>query len=188
MLYLFSKRETEQKKGRFMTTSINSVNAGSTAASESVVKKSSLSDSTKRELEALGITATDGMTESQARQKINDAKNDKGADTGAEQQNDKQNASETEILSDAKTLAAEVGVTVASDADISEILDDISNELEAMLEEAENNPGILSVISSYLSELTSLDDQYDSLQNFQTNMYSSMEMRATNNKLALGLN
>lgn len=170
-----------------MTTSINSVNAGSTAASETAVKTTSLSDSTKRELEALGITASDGMTESQARQKINAAKNEKGADTGAGQQGGS-DASETEILSDAKTLAAAVGVSVASDADVSEILDDISTELEAMLEEAENNPGMLSIISSYLSELTSLDEQYDSLQSFQTNMYNSMEMTATNNKLALGLN
>lgn len=168
-----------------MTTSINSVNAGTQAASEVAAKTSSLSDSTKRELEALGITATDGMTESQARQKINNAKNEKEADSGAGQQGG--NQSESELLADAKTLASEIGVSVASDADISEILDDISIELEAMLEEAENNPGMLSIISSYLTELSNLDEQYDSLQSFQTNMYSSMEMTATNNKLALGL-
>lgn len=170
-----------------MTTSINSVNAGSTAASEATVKTNSLSDSTKRELEALGITASDGMTESQARQKINAAKNEKGADTGVDQQGGS-DASETEILADAKTLAAAVGVSVSSNADVSEILDDISTELELMLEEAENNPGMLSIISNYLSELTNLDEQYDNLQSFKTNMYSSMEMTATNNKLALGLN
>ncbi len=173
-----------------MTTSINSVNAGSTAASETAVKKSSLSDSTKRELEALGITASDGMTESQARQKINAAKNEKGADAGTKQKDgqEQQNATETEILADAKTLASAVGISVGSDDDIAEILDDISAELETMLEEAADNPAILSTVSAYLSELTSLDEQYDSLQSFQTNMYNSMEMTATNNKLALGLN
>lgn len=170
-----------------MTTSINSVNAGTQAASEVAVKTSSLSDSTKRELEALGITATDGMTETQARQKINAAKNEKEAGGEGGEEGGSSNQSEAELLSDAKSLAAQVGVSVASDADISEILDDISTELEVMLEEAQNNPNMLSVISDYLSELTSLDDQYDNLQSFQTNMYNSMEMTATNNKLALGL-
>ena len=47
-----------------MTTSITAVNAGSSAASEAVTKKSSLSSETKAKLESLGITATDGMTES----------------------------------------------------------------------------------------------------------------------------
>lgn len=53
-----------------MTTSISSVNAGSTAASEVATKKSTLSSETKAKLEALGITATDGMTESEAKAKI----------------------------------------------------------------------------------------------------------------------
>ena len=53
-----------------MTTSISAVNAGSSAASEAITKKSSLSLSTQNELEALGITATEGMTESEAQAKI----------------------------------------------------------------------------------------------------------------------
>lgn len=53
-----------------MTTSISSVNAGSTAASEVATKKSTLSSETKAKLEALGITATDGMSESEAKAKI----------------------------------------------------------------------------------------------------------------------
>lgn len=57
-----------------MTTSISSVNAGSTAASEVMTKKSTLSSETKAKLEALGITVTDGMTESEAKSKISQAK------------------------------------------------------------------------------------------------------------------
>lgn len=167
-----------------MSTSISAVNAGSSAASEAVTKKSSLSNSTKNELEALGITATDGMTESEARQKIAEAREEQNAQNGGEQQG---NSSESEILADAKTLAAQVGVSVASDADVSEILDDIGAELEVMLEEAENNPAILSQLSSFLSQLTNLDDQYDSLQGAQSSMYAAMNMVSTNNKIALGL-
>lgn len=168
-----------------MTTSISSVNAGSTAASEVATKKSSLSNETKAKLEALGISATDGMTESEAKAKIAQAE----AEKNSQNQNNQQqgNSSESEILSEAKALASSVGVSVASDADVSEILDDIGAELEEMLEDAENNPGILSQLSSYLSQLTSLDDRYESLQSSQASMYSAMNMISTNNKIALGL-
>lgn len=167
-----------------MTTSISALNAGSSAASEAVVKKSSLSNDTKAELEALGITATDGMTESEAQAKIAAAQQEQNAQNQGGQQG---NSSESEILSDAKSLAAAVGVSVSSDADVSEILDDIGAELEVMLEEAENNPSVLSQLSSYLSQLTYLDDQYDALQSQQSSMYSAMNMISTNNKIALGL-
>lgn len=168
-----------------MTTSISSVNAGSTAASEVATKKSSLSNETKAKLEALGITATDGMTESEAKAKIAEAE----AEKNSQNQNNQQqgNSSESEILSEAKALASSVGVSVASDADVTEILDDIGAELEEMLEDAENNPAILSQLSSYLSQLTNLDDRYESLQNSQSSMYSAMNMISTNNKIALGL-
>lgn len=166
-----------------MTTSISAVNAGSSAASESVTKKSSLSSDTKAKLEALGITATDGMTESEAQSKIAAAEAQEESNSGEQQEN----PSESEILSQAKTLATQVGVTVSSNADVSEILDDIGAELEVMLEHAENNPAILSQLSSYLSELTSLDDSYDALQSSQSSMYSAMNMISTNNKIALGL-
>lgn len=166
-------------------TSISSVNAGSSAASEAINKKSSLSNDTKSRLEALGITVTDGMTESEAQNKIAQAEQKNQAGEEGEQQQG--NSSESEIFSEAKSLASSVGVSVSSDADVSEILDDIGAQLEILLEDAENNPAILSTLSSYLSQLTSLDDRYDSLQNTQSSMYSAMNMISTNNKIALGL-
>lgn len=132
------------------------------------------------------ISATDGMTESEARAKIAQAQEEQNAQNG-DGGGQQGNSSETEILADAKTLAAQVGVSVSSDADVSEILDDIGAELEVMLEEAENNPTILSQLSDYLSELTSLDDQYERIQNSQASLFSAMNMVSTNNKIALGL-
>lgn len=168
-----------------MTEPISAVNAGSSSVSEIVVKKSTLSDSTKAQLEALGIAATDGMTESEAQAKIAAAKQEQNAQNqGGEQQG---NSTENELLAEAKTLAASVGVTVSSDEDLTSILDDIGAELEVMLEEAGNNPSVLSTLSSYLSDLTSLDERYDTLQTTLSEMYAAMDMQATNNKIALGL-
>ena len=166
-------------------TSISAVNAVNTAASEIVAKQqSSLSNETKAKLEALGITATNGMTESEAQSKIAQKEAENNPQNGSQHGN----SSESEILAEAKALASSVGVSVGSNADVSEILDDIGAELEEMLEEAETNPSVLSQISSYLSQLTSLDDRYETLQNSQSSMYSAMNMISTNNKIALGLN
>ena len=164
-----------------MTTSISSINAGSSAASEALSKKTNLSQETKSRLEALGIAVTDGMTESQAQAKI--------AAKEAEQKSDNKqdNPSESEVLSEARTLASEVGVQVSSDEDINDILDDIGSELEAMLEDAEGNPAVLAQLSTYLNRLNNLEDKYDNIQTSQNNMYSPMNMISTNNKIALGL-
>ena len=167
-----------------MTTSISAVSAGTTSAIDTVTKKTTLSDETKAKLAALGITATDDMTESEAQSLIAA----KEAENNAQNQtSDQGNSSETELLAEAKSLASALGVSVSSDDDVSDILDAIGNELEVMLEEAENNPSRLSQLSSYFSQLTSLTDRYDNLQTAQASMYSAMNMVSTSNKIALGL-
>lgn len=168
-----------------MTTTISGVNAGSTAASESISQKSKLSNETKSKLAALGISEASGMTESEAQAKIAQAQQQQSAQN--QNDNKQDNSSESEILSEAKSLASAVGISVSSNDDVSEILNQISNEIEEMLEEAEGNPAILPQLSSYLSQLTNLDDRYDSLQASQSSMYNAMNMVSTNNKIALGL-
>ena len=165
-----------------MTTSINSVNAGSSAASEVVAKKSQLSDSTKKELEALGITVTDDMSEYEAQQLIRTK-----AESNPQNNDGQGNSSEYEVLSSAKTLASALGISVADDAEVSDVLDEIGAEIEALLESAENNPSILSTVSGYLTQLTGLDEEYDNIVALRENYNNAMDMIATNKKLALGL-
>lgn len=163
-----------------MSTSISSVNASSgSAANDTNVKKSSLSESTKAKLEALGIYATDDMTESEALALIAAAKQD---NQGNSNNKEGQNSSESEILSEAKTLASAVGISVSTD-DTTEILNAIGNELESLLEDAENNPSILPQLSSYLSQLSSLDSRYDTI----LTTYAAMDVISNNNKLSHGL-
>ena len=167
-----------------MTTSISAVSAGTTSAIDTVTKKSTLSDETKAKLAALGITATDDMTEAEAQSLIAA----KEAENNAQNQtSDQGNSSESEILAEAKSLASALGVSVSSDDDVSDILDAIGSELEVMLEDAENNPSRLAQLSSYFTQLSSLTDRYDNLQTAQAGMYSAMNMVSTSNKIALGL-
>lgn len=168
-----------------MTEPITAVNAGSSSVSGIVVKKTTLSDSTKSQLEALGIAAADGMTEAEAQAKIAAAKQEQAAQNQPTGQG--VNLSEEELLEEARNLASTVGVPITSDEDLITILDDIGAELEMMLEEAGNNPSVLSTLSSYLSDLTSIDERYDTLQTTLSEVYAAMDMEAANNKLALGL-
>ncbi len=167
-----------------MTTSINSINAGGNAASETVTKKQSqLSDSTKKELEALGIPATDGMTEAEAQQKITQAKQEKHQQNGQQQGY----SSEFEIKADAKSLAEELGISVSDDAVISDILNEIGTEIEALLDTVENNPSVLSKVCDYFNKLLNLDVEYENMVALQSNYENAMNMIAENNKIALGL-
>lgn len=168
-----------------MTTSINSVNAGSSAATETIKKKSNLSDNTKKELEALGINATDDMSEAEAQSKISKAKQEK--QSGNQNTKGNENHSEFEVKSDAKNLASKLGLCVSDDADVEDILNDIGYEIEDMLSQAEKNPSILSTISQYLSELVDLDEQYENITTLQRDYNNAMNMIATNNKISLGL-
>lgn len=169
-----------------MTTSVSSVSSQTTqaAAAQTTQKKSDLSESTKRQLEALGIPVTDGMTEAQAQTKIQEAQRQEAAENG---DNEGQNLSETEVLADAKSLATRVGVSYEDDESVTEILDKISEELDTMIDEAGENPQEINTILEYYRELKSLDDQYDSIQSAQNSMYAAMNMVSTNNKIALGL-
>ncbi len=165
-----------------MTTSISSINTeAATTATSSTQKKSSLSEETKKKLEALGITVTDDMTESQAATLINQAQQE-NFQQGGEKQDTK-----SDIRAEAKTLAESIGIAVSDDAETDDILNDIGQEIELMLEDAENNPSVLSSLSSYLSELTNLDERYETLEAKQESMFAAMETIGDNKKLALGL-
>lgn len=167
-----------------MTTSVSGVSTQTTqaAAAQSPREKSDLSESTKRQLEALGIPVTDGMTEAQAQAKIQQVQKEEAAQNG-----EGQNLTETEVLADAKSLASRVGVSYGDDETADEILSKISDELDAMIDEAGEDPQQINTILEYYRELKNLDDQYDNIQAAQESMYAAMNMVSTNNKIALGL-
>ena len=179
---LLGATEREAMMTDISSTENVKANAAANAASANA-KTSTVSDSTKRTLEAMGITVTAGMTEAQAQAKIAEAQARKDTNNGENQQSE----SEAEIMADAKTLASAVGVTVSNSDDLSEVLDNIGEKLEQMIDESQNNPGVLSMLTSYYEELASLDEQYDELTSIQSGIFGAMEQTATSNKLALGL-
>lgn len=166
-------------------TQINSINAADTqtaALGVQAEEEDELSTSTKKELEALGIPVTEGMTESQAQQKIQEARLQKQAEAGMQP-----DVSEAEFMADVKTLAGNIGVAYSESDDTEEILINIANELEAQIDEAENNPQELSTLMGYFNQLKNLDTVFEEMQSVQTAIYAAMDMVATKNKQEHGL-
>lgn len=161
-----------------MSTEIKSVSATKSQANFAQTATEELSESTKKELQALGIPTEDGMTESQAQAKIQEARMQKLQQSGA--------GTEVEIASDVKSLAATIGLSVEEGTPTDEILAQIAEELEAQIDEAEGNPQELSALMGYFKELSNLDAQYTDIQRGQSKLFNEMELISQNNKQEFG--
>lgn len=160
---------------------INATEVQTSAVGVQAEEEDELSTATKKELEALGIPVTEGMTEAEAQEKIQEAKLQKQAAVGEDA------PSEAEIMADVKTLASQIGVVYSDSDDTEEILANIADELEAQIDEAENNPNELSTLMGYFNKLKDLDTVFDEMQSVQETIYAAMDMVATKNKKEHGL-
>ncbi len=160
---------------------INATEVQTSAVGVQAEEEDELSTATKKELEALGIPVTEGMTEAEAQEKIQEAKLQKQAAVGEDA------PSEAEIMADVKTLASQIGVVYSDSDDPEEILANIADELEAQIDEAENNPNELSTLMGYFNKLKDLDTVFDEMQSVQETIYAAMDMVAAKNKKEHGL-
>ena len=118
-----------------MSSSISSINSSSN--SDSSIKKSYISDATKRQLQSLGIDPTTVSSESQAQSIINAKKAEKSFQDSlttktqaTDKTTQKAESSESSLISEAKSLAEELGVSVSSDDTFDEITAAISDAIE----------------------------------------------------------
>ena len=164
-------------------SSISSISSAQ-AASVSTYKSDELSSSTKLKLEALGIDPTTVTSEAQAQSLIAQAEATKHQQNSGQQQGGG-NSSEQGLLSEAKSLASAVGVSVSSNDSLDDIIDNISAEIQVMLNSGDQSK--ISAAQGYQSQLASLSDRVDSVQSTQQNIFNAMDMVSISNKYALGL-
>ena len=164
-----------------MTSEIKSATAAQSQAITPKTSETDLSETTRKELEALGIPVTEGMTEAQAREKIQEARAEQaqGIVGGL--------SGEAEVTSDIKTLAATIGLTIEDDSSAEDILEEIAEELEAQIDEAEGNPQELSTLMGYFRQLSKLDAEYTVIQEGQAKLFNAMELVSRANKQDMGL-
>lgn len=161
-------------------SSINSLQAGAI----STYKTEELSSTTKLKLEALGIDPSTVTTEAQAQTLIAQAEAAKQQNNAGQQQQGG-NSSEQELLSEAKNLATEVGVTVSSNDSLVDIVDNISKEIQVMLNSGDQSK--ISSAQSYQAQLASISGRAEAIQSTQQNIFNAMDMISVSNKYALGL-
>ena len=161
-------------------SSINSLQAGAI----STYKTEELNSTTKLKLEALGIDPSTVTTEAQAQTLIAQAEAAKQQNNAGQQQQGG-NSSEQELLSEAKNLATEVGVTVSSNDSLDDIVDNISKEIQVMLNSGDQSK--ISSAQSYQAQLASISGRAEAIQSTQQNIFNAMDMISVSNKYALGL-
>ena len=165
-------------------SSISSINSTQSAAVSTYKMQEELSSSTKMKLESLGIDPTTVTSEAQAQALIAQAEATKNQQNAGQQQGGG-NSSEQELLSEAKSLASTVGVTVSSNDTLDDIIDNISAQLQVMMNSG--NQSKISQAQSLQTQLASISDRADSIQSTQQNIFNAMNMVSISNKYALGL-
>ena len=136
-------------------TSISSISSAQSAA-VSTFKHEELSSSTKQKLEALGIDPATVTSEAQAQALIAQAEATKHQQNSGQQQQGG-NSSEQQLMSEAKTLASSVGVTVSSNDTLDNIIDNISKEIQVMLNSDDKSK--VSLAQRYQTQLASISDR-----------------------------
>lgn len=165
-------------------TSISSVSNMQTAAISSYKTETELSSSTKLKLEALGIDPSTVTSEAQAQTLIAQAEAAKHQNNAGQQQQGG-NSSEQELLSEAKNLASQIGVTVSSNDSLDTIIDNISKEIQVMLNSGDKSK--MATAQGFQTLLASISGRAESIQSTQQNIFNAMDMISVSNKYALGL-
>lgn len=150
------------------------------------VSGSRLSEETIRKLRRLGIEPSTVTSEAQAQALITklEQKLEQVHKTANSNNAQQATSSEAEMIAKAKALAAQVGVSVSSSESLSDIFSKISKKLESITKGGDS----LKEVKGYKSELSSLEDEYSTIQQSQNSMYSAMNYTANMNKYLLGLN
>lgn len=150
------------------------------------VSGSRLSEETIRKLRRLGIEPSTVTSEAQAQALITklEQKLEQVHKTANSSNAQQATSSEAEMIAKAKALATQVGVSVSSSESLSDIFSKISKKLESITKGGDS----LKEVKGYKSELSSLEDEYSTIQQSQNSMYSAMNYTANMNKYILGLN
>lgn len=147
------------------------------AAAISCYKGDELKPSTKMRLEALGIDPATVQTEAQAQILIAQAEAAPRQNNSGNQQGG--NSSREQLVSEAKELANEVGVSVSSKDTLEDIIENIAEVLNAQ------EPS--KRVQEYQSRLADLAQRAEVLVTIQQNIFNEMEMISVSNRLILGL-
>ena len=150
---------------------------------------STLSESTKRKLQALGIDPSSVTSEAQAQSLINAAQTRQQVQKANNESNSKNTcSSEAELISRAKSLASKLGVSVSNNSPLTEILGSISSKINSLSNQSSTEGYNIQKLQQFQAELYSIQNEYSTVKQSQNSMYTAMNLTANMNKFSLGLN
>lgn len=180
-----------------MVNSISSI--GSFYVNSISSNSNQISEETRKKLEALGIDTSNIKTEAEAKAKIEEAQmmaqstqlqqqvqgNNRAEQNSTSQQQG--NSSLESIKEDAKTLAAQMGISVNQNESISDYLNKILHKINESnsisgIEKNNNNYN-----QDYLNQYNNIYKRYQEIQSVQSMLTGSLDQLAMYNKIALGL-
>lgn len=163
-----------------------SVNSISSFSGQTQTTTSKLSEATKQKLQALGIDPTSVTSEAQAQTLITAAQSRRQVQKTNNENNSKNTcSSESELISRAKSLAAQMGVSVSSTESLSDILSKLTSRISAMSGQKNAN---VKDLQKFQAEISSIQSEYSTVQSNEDSMYTALNYTANMNKFTLGLN
>ena len=165
---------------------------GLTGTNNTEIQKTALiSNSTKQQLMALGIDPSSVTSESQAQSIIIAKKSEKTFQDAlaikTEPKVEETDTSETSLISEAKGLAEQLGVSVSSEDTFDEITANIHYAIQEFMNKSANDPQAMQRAQNYMVQLSQLNSNYSNVSTTNTNMYAAMNYQAASTRYMLGL-
>ena len=151
-----------------------------------------LSEETRRRLIALGIDPSTVNSEAQAQiiiQNVLKAKKMETENISAKPENVQQRccAGEIELMKKARELAQKMGLQLANNLTLDEILKAIASQISKVLNSDMADKSKKDLYEEYNQELAAIDASYEVVKNNENTLILSMNMNANINKMILGL-
>ena len=162
-----------------MTDAISAVSSNTPTSSNTAA---TLSDDTKKQLQALGLDPSKYTSEAAAQQAITQAQSQQ-QEQGAQKSGG--SSSFASMKSEVQDLASKMGVEVGNNDKIDDILSNISSKIDSLQANAGTDPTKLSDVNGYQAQYSTISAELSQMQAAR-NMTGASAL-ANYNKAALGL-
>lgn len=167
-----------------MTSGISEINSQAAIASAQYVTTSlnvmtSLKESTIAKLKSYNVEATENMTEEEAQKIIDEKEAEKAQQTQATQNSE--TYYDKQIITDAKSLAEDIGVFTGEDTDVLTLMENIAARLQQLESTVGDNKNLKSIVDEYSNRYDYIYAQYmNKKSTLSSQIVSSMDIMGLN--------
>lgn len=167
-----------------MTLGISEINSQTAIASAQYISTSfnvmtALKESTITKLKSYNIEVTEKMTEEEAQKIIDEKEAEKAQQTQATQNSE--TYYDKQIITDAKSLAEDIGVFTGEDTDVLTLMENIATRLKELESTVGDNKNLKSIVDEYSNRYDYIYAQYmNKKSTLSSQIVSSMDIMGLN--------